>query len=112
MKSNVVFGLVCMVLVLHLWQCCGKTSSIWCCMSKAKVTAPMSANDQWASAFFTSKMDFEEMDTFSGGLKSINEWYSVHDEVDLGLTWDVIKYLHWETKWLIDSMTSEDFLEF
>ena len=52
------------------------------------------------------------MDTFSGGLRSINEWCSTHDEVDLGLTWGVTKYLHWETKWLTDSMTSEDFLEF
>ena len=29
-----------------------------------------------------------------------------------GLPWGVIKYLHWETKWLTNSMTSEDFLEF
>ena len=53
-----------------------------------------------------------KIDTFSGGLRSINEWCSAHDEVDLGLTWDVIKYLHWKTKWLTNSMTSEDFLEF
>ena len=46
------------------------------------------------------------MDTFSG----INEWCSTHDKVDLELIWGVIKYLHWETKWLIESMTSEDFL--
>ena len=52
------------------------------------------------------------MDTFSGGFRSINEWCFAHDEVDLGLTWGVIKYLYWETKWLIDSITSEDFLEF
>ena len=52
------------------------------------------------------------MDTFSGGLKSINKWCFAHDEVDLELTWGVIKYLHWETKWLTNSMTSEDFLEF
>ena len=52
------------------------------------------------------------MDTFSGKFRSINEWSPAHDEVDLGLTWGVIKYLHWETKWLTDSMTSEDFLEF
>ena len=52
------------------------------------------------------------MDTFSGGLRNINEWCSAHNEVDLGLTWGVIKYLYWETKWLTDSMTSEDFLEF
>ena len=52
------------------------------------------------------------MDTFSGRLGSINEWYSAYGEVDLGLIWGVIKYLHWETIWLIDSMTSEDFSEF
>ena len=52
------------------------------------------------------------MDTFSGGVRIINEWCFAHDEVDLGLTWDVIKYLHWKTKWLTNSMTSEDFLEF
>ena len=53
------------------------------------------------------------MNTFSEELRSINEWCSAHDEVDLGHTWGVIKYLHnWETKWLTDSMTSEDFLEF
>ena len=52
------------------------------------------------------------MNTFSGKLRSINEWCSAHDEVDLGLIRGVIKLLHWETKWLIDSMTSEDFLEF
>ena len=45
------------------------------------------------------------MDAFNDGLRSINEWCFAHDEVDLGLTWDVIKYLHWETKWLTDSMT-------
>ena len=27
----------------------------------------------------------------------------------LGLTWDVIKYLHWETKQLTYSMIGEDF---
>ena len=58
------------------------------------------------------KWILRKMDTFSGGLRSINEWCSAHDEIDLGLTWGVIKYLHWETKWLIDSMTCEDFLEF
>ena len=52
------------------------------------------------------------MDTFSGGLRSINEWCSIHDEVDLELTWSVVKYLYWETKWLTDSLTSEDFSEF
>ena len=52
------------------------------------------------------------MDTFSGGLRTINEWCFAHEEVDLGLTWGVIKYLHWEMKWLTDFMTSEDFLEF
>ena len=28
---------------------------------------------------------------FSGGHKSINEWYYAYDEVDLELIWDVIK---------------------
>ena len=32
-----------------------------------------------------------------------------HDKVDLGLTWGVIKYLPWKTKWLIDFMIGEDF---
>ena len=31
------------------------------------------------------------------------------DDVDLGLTWDVIKYLYLETKWCTDSMIGEDF---
>ena len=52
------------------------------------------------------------MDTFNGRLRSINEWCSAHNEVDLGLTWGVIKYLHWKMKWLTDSMISEDFLEY
>ena len=42
------------------------------------------------------------MGVFSGGYRSIDEWYYAYDEVDLGLTYDVIKYLHWKTKWLID----------
>ena len=46
------------------------------------------------------------MDTLSGRLRSINEWCFAYDEVDLGLTWGVIKYLHWETKLLTDSMTT------
>ena len=53
-----------------------------------------------------------KMDTFSGEHRSINEWCSVHDEVDLGLTWGVIKYLYWEMERLTDSMTCEDFSEF
>ena len=52
------------------------------------------------------------MDIFSGRLRSINEWCSAHDKVDLRLSWGVIKYLYWETKWFIDSMTSEDFSKF
>ena len=32
------------------------------------------------------------MDIFSGGHRSIDEWNYAYDEVDLGLTWDVIKY--------------------
>ena len=57
-------------------------------------------------------MDFEEDEYLSGGLRSINEWCSAHDEVDLGLTSGVFKYLHWKMKWLTNSMTSEDFSEF
>ena len=49
------------------------------------------------------------MGIFSGGHRSIDEWCYTYDEVDLGLTWGVIKYLHWETKWLIDFMIDEDF---
>ena len=49
------------------------------------------------------------MDTFGGGHESINEWYYAYDEVDFWLTWGVIKYLHWKTKWLIDSMIDKDF---
>ena len=61
---------------------------------------------------FCQKRILKKMDTFSGGHMSINEWCSAYNEVDLGLTLGVIKYLHWETKWLRDSMNSEDFLEF
>ena len=46
---------------------------------------------------------------FSGEHKNIDDWCYAYDEVDLGLIWGVIKYLHWETKWLIDSMINEDF---
>ena len=49
------------------------------------------------------------MDIFSSKHKSIDEWCYAYDEIDLGLTWDVIKYLHWETKWLTNSMIVEDF---
>ena len=31
------------------------------------------------------------------------------DEIDLGLILGVFKCLYWETKWLIDSTTDEDF---
>ena len=64
-------------------------------------------------ATLCQKWILRKMDAFSGKLRSIKEWCSVHDEVDLRLTWGVIKYSHWETKRLTDSiMTSEDFLEF
>ena len=43
------------------------------------------------------------MDTFSGGFRSITEWCFAHDEVELELTWGVIKYLHWEMKWFFQS---------
>ena len=49
------------------------------------------------------------MGIFSGGHKNIDEWCYAYDEVNLGHIWDVIKYLHWETKWLTDSMIGEDF---
>ena len=49
------------------------------------------------------------MGIFSGGHRIIDEWCSAYDEVDLGLPWDVIKYLHWETKCLIESMLAADF---
>ena len=45
----------------------------------------------------------------SGGHRSIDKWCYAYDEVDLGLIRDVIKYLHWEIKCLIDSMIDEDF---
>ena len=49
------------------------------------------------------------MGIIRGGHKSIDEWCYKYDEVDLEFLWDVIKHLHWETKWLIDSMINEDF---
>ena len=45
---------------------------------------------------------------FSGRYRSIDEWCYAYDEVDLGFTWGVTKYLHWETKWLINSMIDEN----
>ena len=50
------------------------------------------------------------MGIFNGGHGSIDEWCYAYDEVDLGLTWGVMKYLHCKTKWLINSMISKDFL--
>ena len=52
------------------------------------------------------------MDSFTGGHRSIKEWCFAYDEVDIGLTWDVIKFLNWKKKWLTFSMIGEDFLEF
>ena len=52
------------------------------------------------------------MNIFSGKHRSIEDWCSACDEIDLRLTWDVIKYLHWEAKWLTNSMIDEDFSEF
>ena len=50
---------------------------------------------------------------FSGKHRSIDEWCYEYDEVDLGLTWGVIKYLHWKTKWsMTNPMIGDDFLEF
>ena len=43
---------------------------------------------------------------------SIDEWCYAYDEVYLGLTWGVIKYLHCETKWLTNFMNDEDFSKF
>ena len=61
---------------------------------------------------FCQKQILWKMNIFSGGHRSIYEWHCVYDEVDLGFTWDVIKYLHWETKWLTNSMIDEYFLQF
>ena len=61
------------------------------------------------STYVLLKLDFVKDGIFSGGHKNIDEWCYAYDEVDLGLTWGVIKYLLWETKWLIDFMTNEDF---
>ena len=58
---------------------------------------------------FCEKQILEKMGIFSGSHKSIDEWCY---EVDLGLIWGVIKFLCWETKWLIDSMIGEDFSKF
>ena len=52
------------------------------------------------------------MDIFNGGHRSFDEWCFAYDEVDLGLMWDMIKYLHWKKKWLTNSMIDKDFLEF
>ena len=46
---------------------------------------------------------------FSGRSRRIDEWCYAYDEVDLGLTWNVIIYLHWEIKWLTHFMIDEDF---
>ena len=43
---------------------------------------------------FCHKYILWKMVIFSGGYRSIDEWYYAYDEVDLGLTWDVIKYLY------------------
>ena len=64
------------------------------------------------TSYFLLETDFGEERHLSGRHRNIDEWCYAYDEVDLGLSWGVIKYLHWETKWLIDSMISEDFLEF
>ena len=58
---------------------------------------------------FSHKWILWKMEIFSGGRRSIDEWCYAYDEVDLGLIWGVIKYLHWETKWLTVSMIDEDF---
>ena len=52
------------------------------------------------------------MGIFSGIHRNIDKWCYAYDEVDLGLTWDVIKYLHWGTKWLTGSIIGEDFSVF
>ena len=49
------------------------------------------------------------MGIFSGGDRSIHEWCCTYDEVHLGLTTGVIKYLHWSPKELTNSMINEDF---
>ena len=61
---------------------------------------------------FCQKQILEKMDIISGKHRSIDEWCYAYDEVDLGLIWGVIKYVHWETKWSIDSMIGEDFSKF
>ena len=52
------------------------------------------------------------MDIISGGYRSIDEWCYAYDEIDLKLACDVIKYLHWKTIWLINSMIGQDFSKF
>ena len=72
-----------------------------------KLIAPMGT-----SLLFCQKQILEKMAIFSSRHKSINKWCYAYDEVDLGLILDMVKYLHWETKWLINSMIGEDFSEF
>ena len=50
------------------------------------------------------------MGIFNCGHRSIDEY--AYDEVDLGLTWDVIKSIHWAIIWVTHFMISEDFLGF
>ena len=49
------------------------------------------------------------MRILSGGYRSIDKWCYAYDKVDLRLILDVTQCLHWETKWLTDSMINEDF---
>ena len=68
-----------------------------------------------ASLFFCQKQFLEKMGIFSDKHKNIDEWCYAYDEVDLGLIWGVTKYLHWEIKWLRNSMIAligEDFSKF
>ena len=61
---------------------------------------------------FCHKEILWKMGIFSGRRMSIDEWCCAYDKVDLGLTWGVIKYLPWETKWLTNSMIGKDFSKF
>ena len=76
-------------------------------MRACKVTAPMTHDHQ--PIFFYQKQILWKMRILSGRHRNIDEMCYAYDEVDLGLISGVIKCLHWETKWLRDSMIDEDF---
>ena len=62
-----------------------------------------------ASLLFIKNRFLWKMGIFSDLYRSIDQWCYAYDEVDLELTSGVIKYLHWKTKELTDSMIGEDF---